>query len=97
MATEDSSPISALEASTATEIVVWCVMFLAHQARLHLGVIPGKGQKDLEQARLAIDAAGALVELLQPHVHGDQLSELLMHVADLRLRYVEALKTKTSD
>ncbi len=92
MAEEEFSPVAALEASPATEVVIWCVMLLAHHARLHLGLIPGKSQKDLEQARFAIDAAGALVDLLQHRIHGDRLSELLMHVADLRLRYVEALK-----
>ncbi len=87
---EEFSPVGALESASAADVVSWCVMLLAHQARVYLGQIPGKGPVDLEQARLAIDAAGALTDLLQNHLHGDRLSELLMHVADLRLNYLEA-------
>jgi uncharacterized protein YjaG (DUF416 family) len=65
-------------------------MLLLHQARVYLGLIPGKTQVDLQQARLAIDAAGALADLLQNHLQGDRLTELLMHVADVRLNYLEA-------
>lgn len=82
--------MAALESASAVDILGWCVMLLAHQARVYLGLIPGKGQVDLEQARLAIDAAGALTDLLQNHLQGDRLSELLMHVADVRLTYLEA-------
>lgn len=82
--------MAALESASAVDVLTWCVMLLAHQARVYLGLIPGKGQVDLEQARLAIDAAGALTDLLQNHLHGDRLSELLMHVADVRLNYLEA-------
>lgn len=82
--------MAALESASAVDVLTWCVMLLAHQARVYLGLIPGKGQVDLEQARLAIDAAGVLTDLLQNHLHGDRLSELLMHVADVRLNYLEA-------
>lgn len=90
METEEFNPVAALESSPAVDVLTWCVMLLAHQARVYLGLIPGKGPTDLEQAQLAIDAAGALVDLLQKHLQGDRLTELLMHVADLRLAYVEA-------
>lgn len=90
MEPEEFNPVAALESAPASEVLTWCVMLLVHQARVYLGLIPGKGSSDLGQAQLAIDAAGALVDLLQKHLQGDRLTELLMHVADLRLAYVEA-------
>lgn len=90
MEAEGFSPVAALETASAAEVVTWCVMLLAHQARVYMGLLPGKGPVDLAQARLVIDAAGALTDLLQNHLHGDRLTELLMHVADVRLNYLEA-------
>jgi len=89
---DESNPVAALESASAADVLSWCVMLLAHQARVYLGLIPGKTQVDLEQARLVIDAAGALTDLLQNHLQGDRLTELLMHVADLRLNYLEATR-----
>ncbi|MDR7395033.1 MAG: hypothetical protein QN196_10860 [Armatimonadota bacterium] len=89
---DESNPVAALESASAADVLSWCVMLLAHQARVYLGLIPGKTQGDLEQARLVIDAAGALTDLLQNHLQGDRLTELLMHVADLRLNYLEATR-----
>jgi hypothetical protein len=87
---QEFSPVDALESASAADVVTWCVVLLAHHARVYMGLIPGKGRVDLDQARLAIDAAGALTDLLQNHLPGDRLSELLMHVADVRLNYLEA-------
>ncbi len=85
---ETQDPLEAFETATVHDVLVWCVGLLVHQARLHLGLVPEKGPKDLDQARLAIDAAGALVELLQGKVPAETFGELLMHIADLRLYYV---------
>ncbi|MER3456416.1 MAG: hypothetical protein C4303_02560 [candidate division GAL15 bacterium] len=90
MESERLNPVSALESAPAADVLSWCAALLVHQARVYLGMIPGTGQVNLEHARLAIDAAGALVDLLQNHLQGDRLTELLMHVADLRLAYMEA-------
>jgi hypothetical protein len=87
---EIANPVEMFETTPAADVVVWCVGLLTHMARLHLGLITARGQRDLDQARLAIDAAGRLTELLEGKVHGDVLSELLMHIADLRLNYLEA-------
>ncbi len=90
---EDLSPLEPLESATASEVVAWCAELLVHKARLHLGLSPESGVKDLEQAQLAIDAASALVELLQGKLPGQTLGELLMHIADLRLRYLQIQQT----
>jgi hypothetical protein len=87
---ETVTPVEMFESTSAAEVVVWCVGLLTHKARLHLGLIPGRQAKDLDQARLSIDAAAQLAEVLEGKVHGDVLTELLMHIADLRLNYLEA-------
>ncbi|MCS7173590.1 MAG: hypothetical protein N0A24_09480 [Armatimonadetes bacterium] len=86
---EDLSPLAPLEFAAASEVVAWCAELLVHKARLHLGLYPDKGPTDPDQARLAMDAASALVELLQGKLPGETLGELLMHIADLRLRYLQ--------
>jgi len=85
---ENLSPLAPLESATASELVAWCAELLVHKARLHLGFSPEEGPPDPDQARLAMDAATALVELLQGKLPGEALGELLMHIADLRLRYL---------
>jgi hypothetical protein len=86
---ETVNPVEMFETTPTADVVVWCAGLLTHKARLHLGLMPGREQRDLDQARLAIDAAAKLAELLEGKVHGDVLSELLMHIADLRLNYLE--------
>lgn len=87
---ETANPVEMFEMTPTPDLLVWCVGLLTHKARLHLGLIAPREQKDLDQARLAIDAAARLTELLEGKVHGDVLSQLLMHVADLRLNYLDA-------
>ncbi len=45
-------------------------------------------RKDVAQARLAIDAAAALIEQLKPHVHGQEARDYENLLADLRLNFV---------
>jgi hypothetical protein len=45
-------------------------------------------QEDMAQARIAIDAAAALVEKLQPHLHGQEARDYQALLADLRLNFV---------
>lgn len=44
--------------------------------------------KDIEQARVAIDAAEALVERLLPHAQGQQARDYQTLLTDLRLNFV---------
>jgi len=56
---------------------------------LHADPFTGAVQKDLEQARLAIDATTWLVEKLLPHVQGREARDYQHLVTDLRLNFVK--------
>jgi hypothetical protein len=45
-------------------------------------------RKDIAQARVAIDAAAALVEQLKPHLHGQEARDYQALLTDLRLNFV---------
>lgn len=51
--------------------------------------LTGKVHADFEQARIAIDAAAALVEQLLPHVQGQEARDYRNLLADLRLNFVK--------
>lgn len=75
------------------ELVRWCVSLLASSAWQALGLVPDpatrKVERNLEDARLAIDAAAALVEHLRPRTDDRERRELDNLVATLRLNFVE--------
>ncbi len=48
-----------------------------------------KIRKDLDQARIAIDATAALVEKLQPHLKGQEAKDYQSLLTDLRLNFVK--------
>ena len=48
-----------------------------------------KIRKDLDQARIAIDATAALVEKLQPHLQGQEAKDYQSLLTDLRLNFVK--------
>ena len=47
-----------------------------------------KLHKDIEQARIAIDATAALVEKLVPHIQGQEIRDYQNLLTDLRLNFV---------
>jgi hypothetical protein len=49
----------------------------------------GAVERDIEQARVTIDAVSALADLLLPHLEGQQARELRTLVTNLRLNYVK--------
>ena len=53
--------------------------------------------KDLEQARLAIDAAAALLEKLLPHLHGQEARDYQTLLTDLRLNFVKQSEEQTTN
>jgi len=62
--------------------VAWCGMgLLAHPAT-------GKVQRDINEARRAIDAASDLLKHLEPHLSGPEQKELQRAMTDLRLNFV---------
>jgi hypothetical protein len=48
-----------------------------------------KIRKDLDQARIAIDATAALIEKLQPHLQGQEAKDYQSLLTDLRLNFVK--------
>jgi len=52
-------------------------------------------RKDPEQARIAIDAAAALVDLLKPRLHGQERRDYESLLTDLRLNFVSHSDEKT--
>lgn len=49
----------------------------------------GKPQKDLKQARLAIDAIERLYQVLEPELTGDEKRELQVRLTNLRLNFAK--------
>lgn len=78
---------------TVAALLRGTVELLAVQAWQHLGiqVSPQTGElrKDVPQARLAIDAASAILEKLQPHLTEDERQQFEALLANLRINYVQ--------
>ncbi|MDQ7828162.1 MAG: DUF1844 domain-containing protein [Armatimonadota bacterium] len=77
----------------ATALVLTCISLLGQKAWAALGLVPdpasGKIERHLEDARLAIDAAAALVEVVRGRVGETDRRELETLLTNLRLNYVE--------
>ena len=76
-----------------------CIGLLHEHAWQCLGLVTNpvtqQIQQDLEQARIAIDAVGALVELLSPRVSDAEQREHQALITDLRMNFVQQ-KSKQS-
>lgn len=48
-----------------------------------------KIRKEMDQARIAIDATAALIEQLQPHLQGQEAKDYQSLLTDLRLNFVK--------
>ena len=55
---------------------------------LHADPFTGKVQKNIEQARIAIDVTAFLVEKLLPHLQGQEARDYQALLTDLRLNFV---------
>ncbi len=75
------------------ELLRWMITVLAGSAWQNLGLVPDpatkKVDRNLEDARLAIDAAASLIEHLKPRVDEKEQRELETLLANLRLNFVE--------
>jgi hypothetical protein len=56
---------------------------------LRADMMTGKIEKDLDQAKLAIDACSQLADLLIPHLDDEDKRQMQNLVRDLRVNYVE--------
>lgn len=74
--------------------------FIAHQIEVlssiawsKMGLQPdmmtGQMVYDLDQAKIAVDAAGALAPLLEPHLDDSDRRQIQNLVRDLRINYVD--------
>ena len=77
----------------ATGIVRLAISMLSEVAVVKVGLVPnpmsGQMERDLPQARLAIDCVGDLANRLMPQLQGPELRDLQNLVADLRINYVK--------
>jgi len=83
----------AAEPIDAQGLVRWCTNLLAAHAWQSMGLLPNpatnKIERNLTDARLAIDAAAALVEQVKPRLDDAARRELDAMLTDLRVNYVE--------
>lgn len=84
---ESAAPLSVVE------LLQWCISVLAANAWQTMGLVPDPATKkiarNLDDARLAIDAMAALVEHLKPRLAEPERRELDTLLANLRLNFVE--------
>lgn len=74
-------------------LVASCIHLLSAKAWETMGLVPnpatGKVERNFGEARIAIDAASALAEVLKPGVGEAERKEIENLVANLRLNFVE--------
>jgi hypothetical protein len=82
-----------LEAISTRELLIWMLGVLGAKAWQGLGLVPnpssGKIEKDLGDAKVAIDAFAALFESMRTHLEGQALRDTEVLLTTLRLNYVE--------
>ncbi len=76
-----------------TSLLRWCISLLTANAWQRMGLIPdpatNKIERNLEDARLAIDAVAALVEQVKPRLADTERREVEKLLTDLRLNFVQ--------
>jgi uncharacterized protein DUF1844 len=90
----ESSPEAVpLGALAARDLVVWFLGLLAAKAWEGMGLVPNpatnKIQKDLQDARTAIDAYAAIFEALRAQIDDQPRREMESLLTTLRLNFVE--------
>ncbi len=84
---------AAAERVDARAVVLTCISLLASKAWEAMGLVPDPATKKLErhldEARLAIDAAAALVDMIKEQLQDRERRELETLLTNLRLNYVE--------
>ncbi len=73
-------------------VLRFCIAQLAAVAWQKMGLqadpLTNEVHKDLDQARLAIDCAAALMDKLQPHLEGQEARDYQSLLTDLRLNFL---------
>lgn len=95
---ETAEPTSAAQPAAAERVdaravVLTCISLLASKAWEAMGLVPDpttkKIERHLDEARLAIDATAALVDLIRDRLQDRERRELETLLTNLRLNYVE--------
>ncbi len=76
-----------------TSLLRWCVSLLAANAWQGMGLVPDpatqKVERNLDDARLAIDAVAALADQLRPRLPDAERRQLETLLTDLRLNFMQ--------
>jgi len=90
---EDEANAAEGQLPNTVELLRWIIGVLGGSAWQNLGLVPNSATKkvtrNLDDARLAIDAAASLIEHLKPRVDETERRELDTLLANLRLNFVE--------
>jgi hypothetical protein len=96
---EHPSSARAAEPVDAPGLIRWCISLLAAHAWQSMGLLPNPGtnkiERNLTDARLAIDAAAALVEQVKPRLDDAARREMDALLTDLRVNFVEQQARET--
>lgn len=80
-------------AMTAEDIITMSIGLLQQQAWVNMGLVMNPATKavtkDMEQAKLAIDAVAALVDLIAPRLEESVQRDLRAMVSDLQINFVQ--------
>lgn len=91
LAEEAKKAVSYLADLSAGDLLQWTIAALAEKAWERLGLVAnpvtGKITRDFADARLAIDAIAALMDLLAPRIEPAGYRRLQTLLADLRINY----------
>jgi hypothetical protein len=86
-------PAAEAVAMTAEDIITMSIGLLQQQAWVHMGLVMNPATKavakDMEQAKLAIDAVVALINLIAPRLDEQAQRELRAVVSDLQVNFVQ--------
>lgn len=95
-----AGPAAGREPLDAPSLLKWCISLLAAHAWQSMGLIPNpstnKIERNLDDARIAIDAAGVLVEQVKTRLDDPGRREMDALLADLRINFVEQQARATS-
>jgi len=82
-----------LEAISTRELLVWMLGVLGAKAWQGMGLVPnpgsGKIEKDLGEAKIAIDAFSAVLDAMRPQLDAQVLRDTETLLTTLRLNFVE--------
>jgi hypothetical protein len=89
---EQPFDLSMLLPDNIDEIVKLNIFQMREWAHAYMGLIPHpkhkKVVKDLRQAKIAVDAASALTEIVLPHLPDSQQREIKILMSDLKMNFI---------